>query len=514
MNESLSLEALRAQRARRADKIFICVIILEFIYTLILAAGYDAWNSAFVVGIPLLTLALAIYFLSPATRFAACLHPLVAMCFVMLHIHQAQGLIEMHFGVFVTIAFTAIYRDWLPFIVIAVAIAAHHALFCYLQHHGYGVWLFRDMDDHWVRVLIHASYVVAETVFFLIFTQSARKDVEIGDILTVTTQRMMMQKDAIDFRVNVESDNTELHHFARLIESLKQLLRDVQHVSSNLAISASAVDEKREHLHLSSESMQKDMIALVSSIETLSAAVHDIAANANAAATAVENAYSDEESLRDVVESSQAINSQLSNASEKMENLNRSCHAIDDVVAVITSIAEQTNLLALNAAIEAARAGEDGRGFAVVAEEVRALAGRTRESTDEIVNLIKGLQSDSENTLAIMEECKSISAETEKRSLAVAKSLDTLKQSLGNISELSQSIAAATQEQDSVSRLMTENAHRVEQKNAQVQSEVQTLGEVSAELIAHQQRLYHQMKNLIIDNVSSGDAQAAGRLPS
>lgn len=182
-----------------------------------------------------------------------------------------------------------------------------------------------------------------------------------------------------------------------------------------------------------------------------------------------------------------------------MGGLNRSCHAIDNVVAVITSIAEQTNLLALNAAIEAARAGEDGRGFAVVAEEVRALAGRTRESTDEIVALVKGLQEDSESTLHIMEECKTITTETEKRSLAVACSLDTLKQSLGNISQLSHSIAAATREQDSVSRLMTENAHRVEEKNAQVQQEVQTLGEVSSELLSHQQRLYHQMKNLILD---------------
>lgn len=57
----------------------------------------------------------------------------------------------MHFGVFVIIAFTAIYRDWVPFIVVAAAIAVHHVLFCYLQHHGYGVWVFREMDDHWLK---------------------------------------------------------------------------------------------------------------------------------------------------------------------------------------------------------------------------------------------------------------------------------------------------------------------------------------------------------------------------
>lgn len=88
----------------------------------------------------------------------------------------------MHFGVFVIIAFTAIYRDWVPFIVVAAAIAVHHVLFCYLQHHGYGVWGFREMDDHWLKVVLHASYVIAETIFFLIFTRSVRKDVAIGDM--------------------------------------------------------------------------------------------------------------------------------------------------------------------------------------------------------------------------------------------------------------------------------------------------------------------------------------------
>jgi methyl-accepting chemotaxis protein len=507
MSSATTIEDLRKERARRADKIFLCVIALEFIYALALAPWYGTWSEALLVGIPLVGLSFASYSLFPATQLSSALLASLGMVFVMLHIHQAQGLIEMHFGVFVLIAFIAIYRDWLPLIVAAALIAVHHVIFCYLQHHGAGVWVFRDLEDHWLRVFIHAGYVVGETVFFLIFTQAARKDVAVGDVLTVTTQKMMEQDHTIDFRVQVDDRISGLKHFANLIQVLKLLLSDVQQVSNKLATSAGELDEKREYLHLRSESMQHDIHHLVDAVETLSNAVHDIAANAESAAIAVNDAYSDEASLRGVVQSSQEINTQLAQASERMRNLNNACHTIDSVVGVITSIAEQTNLLALNAAIEAARAGEDGRGFAVVADEVRALAGRTRESTNEIVALIKSLQEDSEKTLDVLESCRRISAETEQRGLAVTLSLDKLKTNLSSIATLNQSIAAATQEQDHVSKLMTQNAHQVREKNAVVRQEVQTLGAISEELITQQKRLYERMRNLILDaEMQQGDA--------
>src|SRR5690606_23828610 len=117
---------------------------IEFLYALVLAPWYGTWNEALAVGIPLVLLSFASYSFYAATRLSSVLLASLGMMFVMLHIHQAQGLIEMHFGVFVLIAFIAIYRDWLPFVVAAALIAVHHVIFCYLQHHGVGVWLFRN----------------------------------------------------------------------------------------------------------------------------------------------------------------------------------------------------------------------------------------------------------------------------------------------------------------------------------------------------------------------------------
>ena len=214
----------------------------------------------------------------------------------------------------------------------------------------------------------------------------------------------------------------------------------------------------------------------------------------------MEDSYKDERSLSMVVNSSHDINEYLTLASDKMSNLNQACHTIDKVVSVITGIAEQTNLLALNAAIEAARAGEDGRGFAVVAEEVRALAGRTQQSTGEIFSLVQTLQKGSEETLDIMKNCQSIARETEANSIDVAQSLDTLKASLLSINQLNQSIAQATQEQDQVSQQMSANAATVEQRNSQMQAQVSALSNLSNILIQHQALLNQQLRNVVLDS--------------
>lgn len=494
----LTLEGIREARALRADTMLIAAIVIEFLYASALAPWFNTWNLILTIGLPLMVCAVFVYRWPLPPRLRSIVLSTIAILFTMLHIQQSQGLIEMHFGIFVAIAFIAIYRDWLPLVVVAALVALHHIIFCYLQHINSGIWLFRDMQDHWLRVVIHAGYVIAETGFFIFFTRNARREVEVSDVLMVTTQNMMRQKDIIDFRVKIDSPTSELQEFSRLLSGLNRLLQQVNNVSEQLHFSARDLDLKREQLHSDSENMQLDIHSLAESVSTLSQAVHEIADNTSAAAKAVNAAYQDEQSLRMMINSSHEINQHLNIASEKMVSLNQACHAIDKVVNVITGIAEQTNLLALNAAIEAARAGEDGRGFAVVAEEVRALAGRTQQSTSEVFELVKALQKGSEETTTIMEECQRITAETESNSLEVAQSLDKLKASLFSINQLSQSIANATQEQDQVSQKMTANAAAVKEKNSGMQRQVSALSVLSDTLIQHQQALNEQMCNVLL----------------
>jgi len=236
--------------------------------------------------------------------------------------------------------------------------------------------------------------------------------------------------------------------------SLSGIVSGLQAGIEQLANSAQSLSAVTEQTNLEVSSQKEETEQVATAMNQMTATVHDVARNAEEAAQAAQTADDKVESGQQVVRHSMVRIEQLadsaSSASTSIESLSAEIQNIGTVLSVIKSVAEQTNLLALNAAIEAARAGEQGRGFAVVADEVRALARRTQQSTEEIERLVSALRSAAQTSVQQIQSSGELVKMAVSDALQTESALGSIAAAVSLIQQMNQQIAAAAEQQSSV----------------------------------------------------------------
>jgi methyl-accepting chemotaxis protein len=280
-----------------------------------------------------------------------------------------------------------------------------------------------------------------------------------------------------------------------LISKLANASKEVQASSQNLL----DLNDQTQKL-VTTQHTSTDMVA--TAMNQMSATVRDVAQSASNAAQAARQADADASNGSDLVKSSTEsivnLAQDVERAAEVIHKLETEVESVGSVLDVIRGIAEQTNLLALNAAIEAARAGEQGRGFAVVADEVRTLASRTKESTQEIQKMIESLQQGARNAVSVMNSGQENTKISVQRAESAGASLVEITSAVASISDMNIQIANAAEEQSAVTEDVNKNITEISvvaDNTAQISTQA---SQASTELSAQAEELDRIVKNFTI----------------
>jgi methyl-accepting chemotaxis protein len=300
----------------------------------------------------------------------------VLVSFIALHIQLAHGMIELHFGVFVVLAFLLVYLDWKVIVFGAALFAVHHVVFDRLQAAGYGLYCTSAPD--FIRIVLHALYVVIQSGVEIVLAVQMSRAANEGKELALLVSSVN-RGDAIS--LNVSKVVAVTRGGAALKATLGRMdlaVGSVRSGASGIEIASAEIASGNQDLSDRTERTAGNLQRTANSMAVLTGTVQQSAESARQANQLAMSASTVAIKGGEVV--SQVV--------QTMQGINESSRRIADIISVIDGIAFQTNILALNAAVEAARAGEQGRGFAVVASEVRTLAGRSADAAKEIKSLI------------------------------------------------------------------------------------------------------------------------------
>jgi len=443
------------RQALMGDKAILVAIGLSALAAIVLGFQFIDSTLAWIATALLAGLAAFAYLTMRGTLASRLILAFVLSSLVALHIQLARGMLEFHFGVFVTLALLLVYLDWRPIVFAAGLFAVHHIVFDRLQAAGYGFYCLSKPD--FAIIILHAVYVVIQTALEVVLAvymgRTAREGVELGQLVAGVDR-----PDGISLNVaQVQVATPTALSLKAALARMDAAISAVRASTNNIDVACSEIATGNQDLSQRTEQTAGNLQRTASSMEELTSTVRqsaDAARQANQlASTAAEVAARGGAVVGQVVST--------------MDDINQSSRKINDIIGVIDGIAFQTNILALNAAVEAARAGEQGRGFAVVASEVRSLAGRSAEAAKEIKALIGASVEKVESGSRLVQDAGSTMQEIVS---SVRKVSDMIGEITVATSEQSGGIGEVNDAINQLDQMTQQNAALVEQSAAAAES--------------------------------------------
>jgi len=285
--------------------------------------------------------------------------------------------------------------------------------------------------------------------------------------------------------------------FNRFMQKLQDLIQQFNDVATELTTSATQLSVVSEETNTGINQQKSKMDHAATAINQMTATIQEVAKNAELAAGGALRARNEagdgKNTSQESVIAIKNLTKTVEQAATVIGRLEQDSKEIGGILDVIRTIAEQTNLLALNAAIEAARAGEHGRGFAVVADEVRTLASRTQQSTQEIQEMIERLQSASKEAVNAMNESNEQARKGRDYADETGDALNKLTESINQISDMNTQIASAAQQQSVVAEDINTNVVGVTEICNRSAAGAQQTASASDNLL----KLANKLKNIV-----------------
>ncbi len=306
----------------------------------------------------------------------------------------------------------------------------------------------------------------------------AQEVAEAGEAQNNAVVRLLDEIDALqDGDLTVEASVDEAYTGAiadainSAIETMRTLVSSINTTSVEVAKSAEGTESTAKQLAEASDRQSKQIIDATGTVDSMARSLEkvsaDAAKSAEVAGQSVDTAHKGGEAVRNTIDGMNIIREQIQETSKRIKRLGESSQEIGEIIGLINDIADQTNILALNAAIQASAAGEAGRGFAVVADEVQRLAERSTSATRQIENLVKAIQTDTNDAVISMELTTAEVVKGANLAQGAGTSLDEIEKESKNISNLVQDISQTASQHAAGAARISEAMKQIQEITAQ-----------------------------------------------